>query len=109
MHLIVGSNREKLSYIIRDFKKFTSTRITTAILQNTHESRRSWMMWMFERSGKQNPNNTHYQFWQQNNHPLALIDPSGTSLKSLTLFDIDNQVVNLKQTVTYFGLVALVG
>lgn len=29
-------------------------------------------MWLFESAGKANGNNTHYQFWQQNNHPVEL-------------------------------------
>ncbi len=27
----------------------------------------------FERAGKRNPNNTKYQFWQQDNHPIELV------------------------------------
>ncbi len=30
------------------------------------------MLWMFERAGRRNPNNTTYQFWQQHNQPIAL-------------------------------------
>jgi hypothetical protein len=30
------------------------------------------MLGMFERAGKQNPNNEVYQFWQQNNQPIEL-------------------------------------
>ena len=29
-------------------------------------------MWLFERAGTRNPNNTRYQFWQQHNHPIEL-------------------------------------
>jgi hypothetical protein len=27
---------------------------------------------MFERAGKRNSNNTNFQFWQQDNHPIEL-------------------------------------
>ena len=27
------------------------------------------MLWMFERAGKKNSNNSKYQFWQQHNQP----------------------------------------
>ena len=30
------------------------------------------MIWMFERAGKKNPNNTNIQFWQQHNQPIQL-------------------------------------
>jgi hypothetical protein len=36
------------------------------------ESRRELLMWLFEKAGTHNPNNTRYQFWQQNNHPIEL-------------------------------------
>ena len=29
-------------------------------------------MWLFERAGALNSNNTHYQFWQQNSHPIEM-------------------------------------
>jgi putative transposase len=32
------------------------------------------MMWMFGRAGKKNPNNEQFQFWQQHNHPIEIID-----------------------------------
>ncbi|AKQ46768.1 transposase [Rufibacter radiotolerans] len=71
-HLIIGSTGEKLEYILRDLKRHTSKELTKAIEGNIHESRRAWMLWMFERAGSQNPNNTKYQFWQQHNHPIEL-------------------------------------
>jgi putative transposase len=33
-------------------------------------------MWLFERAGKKNSNNTNYQFWQQNNQPIMLTKES---------------------------------
>ena len=30
------------------------------------------MSWMFEQGGLKNKRNTHYQFWQQHNHPVEL-------------------------------------
>ena len=74
IHMIIGRHGEqKLEHIIRDIKKYTSTRIIEAIKNNPHESRRELFHWLFERAGKRNPNNTHYQFWQQNNQPIELI------------------------------------
>ena len=42
------------------------------IEENQQESRREWMLWMFERSAKKNSNNSKFQFWQKHNHPLVL-------------------------------------
>jgi putative transposase len=74
VHLIISSKDKApgLSGILRDCKKYTSSNIIEAIACNPKESRREWMLWMFARAGKRNSNNTKYQFWQQDNHPIEL-------------------------------------
>ena len=73
IHLILSVERGlSLSNVIRDFKSFTSTQIKKAIRENSHESRREWLMWMFERAGKKNKRNSNFQFWQQHSHPIDL-------------------------------------
>ena len=72
-HWIFGRHGEpSLEGIIRDIKKYTSVKIIEAIRNNEHESRRELLLWLFERAGKKNSNNTNYQFWQQHNHPIEL-------------------------------------
>lgn len=58
--------------IIRDLKRHTSKSILKAIESNETESRKEWMLWMFERAGRKNLNNKRFQFWQQHNHPIEL-------------------------------------
>ena len=71
LHLIVSSTEpNKLSDIIRDFKKFTSSQILKAIAENDQESRKNWMLWIFSKAGEKNKRNNEYQFWHQDNHPL---------------------------------------
>lgn len=72
VHLIISTESGNLSDIMRDMKRHTSKTILKAIEENTQESRRDWLLWMFERAGKYNKNNEKYQFWQQNNHPIEL-------------------------------------
>jgi len=72
VHLIISTEKGNLSDIMRDMKRHTSKTILKAIEDSTLESRREWMLWMFERAGKYNPNNEKYQFWQQHNHPVQL-------------------------------------
>lgn len=73
VHLIIGRTGEHpLEGIIRDLKKYTSVRILEAIEENPKESRKDWLLYLFERAGRYNPNNTKYQFWQQHSHPLEL-------------------------------------
>lgn len=72
VHLIISTEKGSLSDIMRDLKRHTSKAILKAITDNIQESRRDWLLWMFERAGKHNANNEQYQFWQQNNHPIEL-------------------------------------
>ena len=72
VHLIISSEKGNLSDIMRDMKRHTSKAILKAIEDNTGESRKDWLLWMFKRAGQHNPNNDTYQFWQQHNHPIEL-------------------------------------
>lgn len=74
VHMIIGTRKDKMQDILRDLKKFTSKAIIKAIKDNSTESRKEWMLWMFERAGKKNGNNVNYQFWQQHNKPIELSD-----------------------------------
>ena len=42
------------------------------IKANPQASRKEWLLNMLAAAGKQHSNNTTYQFWQQDNHPIAL-------------------------------------
>ena len=73
VHMIVARHGpQQLEHVIRDIKKFTSFKIVEAIRNNPEESRRDLLMWLFEKAGRNNPNTTRYQFWQQHSHPIEL-------------------------------------
>jgi REP element-mobilizing transposase RayT len=73
VHLIIGKHGDgKLEGVIRDIKKFTSVKIIESIKSNSHESRKELLLLLFERAGKKNKQNTHYQFWQHDSHPIEL-------------------------------------
>jgi REP element-mobilizing transposase RayT len=72
VHLIFRSSLGDPSGLIRDLKGFTSRKILKTIEENPQESRREWLLWMFEKAGKKNSNVTFRQFWQQNNHPIEI-------------------------------------
>jgi len=74
IHMIIGTNGDKLENIMRDMKKHTSIELRKAIEQHPGESRREWMLWMMERAGKKNSQNSDFQLWQQDNHPIELFD-----------------------------------
>ena len=72
VHLVIERRSVALEDVMRDLKKYTSRAILKAIEENPQESRKAWMLWMFERAGKKNGNNSKYQFWQQHNQPIEL-------------------------------------
>ena len=71
-HLICRSTQWPLNHVLRDLKSFTSKKMIEAIASNPQESRREWLMYMFEYFGKRNSQNTKFQFWQHGNHPIEL-------------------------------------
>ncbi len=75
VHMIIGSHDQPMANIIRDMKKFTSSKLINAIMENKRESRREWMLEMFRKAGERNSQNKNYQFWQQSNQPIELTTP----------------------------------
>ena len=80
-HLIASARNNDLSDILRDFKKYTSKQIITAIGKNKEESRREWMLRVFREQGAKNSRNVHYQFWRQDNQPKELYSAGFTVQK----------------------------
>jgi len=73
VHLILSVTEGELSDVIRDLKSYTSREIRKEVgNKELPESRREWLIWMFERAGKKNKRNHDFQFWQQHNHPIEL-------------------------------------
>jgi putative transposase len=74
LHLVISAKEGfQLSNIIRDFMKFTSKRIIAEVLSNPKESRQEWMLRLFKYFAKYNKNNTTYQLWKRDNHPVELV------------------------------------
>ena len=67
VHLLVRSSIGHLSDTIREFKSFTAKQILQAI-QTESESRKEWMLNLFEFSAKQHKRNEKYQIWTHENH-----------------------------------------
>ena len=59
--MIISSNKNKLTDIIRDFKKYTATKIVDAIANNATESRKNWLLWLLK-------NDNEINFWQEGYH-----------------------------------------
>ncbi len=74
VHMIIGTTGKNLDDIVGEMKSYTSTQFKKIIKDHPQESRKEWMLWMMERAGKKNSNNSDWQFWQQHNKPLEIKD-----------------------------------
>src|SRR6185436_521316 len=75
LHLVASAKNKNLSDVLRDFKKFTNKQLIEAIINNKHESRRNWMLNIFQEEGSESSRNKTYQFWRQDNQPEELYSP----------------------------------
>jgi hypothetical protein len=67
MHMIAKARSGILSDVIRDFKKFTSFKITNEIMSGK-ESRKEWMLDLIRTGGKKQKKKSEHQLWQYNDH-----------------------------------------
>ncbi len=67
VHLLLRSHVGRLSDTIGDFKSFTAKEILSSIASEP-ESRKDWMLNLFEFSAKQHKRNEKYQIWTHENH-----------------------------------------
>ncbi len=72
IHMISRGKDKPLSDIIRDFKTFTSKELYKLISSNPAESKRKWMIKIFQAHGKSNKLNKNFQIWQNLNSPTLL-------------------------------------
>ena len=75
IHFIFRSAKEDPSGLLRDFKKYTSKNMNASIKEHPQESRKEWLLWMFEKAAKEKSNISGYQFWQHHNKPVELWSP----------------------------------
>ena len=71
IHLIIRSQNNDLSGVLRDFKKHTSKRITESI-ETATESRKAWMLRLFAHAAKRQNKKGDYQVWTHENHAIQL-------------------------------------
>lgn len=73
IHLMVRAKQENLPDVLRDFKKFTASRILKLIAESGTESRKDWMLKRFEFAAQRHVRNSTYQFWTHENHAVEII------------------------------------
>ena len=78
IHLIVNNDEPfLLRDTVRDLKKFTSKAFVQEII-NGKESRRDWLIELFQKHGAQDPKNKTFKVWQSGNHVIELYSESFT-------------------------------
>lgn len=74
-HLICSCKEEyDLGRTIRNSKSYTALKMIDALINNVQESRREWLLPLFEKHGALQKSSYRYQFWQHENHPILLDD-----------------------------------
>ncbi len=72
-HLICSCiNNADPAMVIKNIKSFTAMKLIDAIINNPQESRKRWMLDLFEKNGANMKSNFRFQFWQHENHPVLL-------------------------------------
>ncbi len=71
VHVIMTATNANLSDVIRDFKTFTSKAITAKI-EKEAESRKDWLLYMFQFYANRKAANDRFKVWTNNNHPEAI-------------------------------------
>jgi len=61
VHMILKSENENINDIIRDFKKYTASKIIKAINYNPKESKNKWFLWLLKKEDK-------IWFWEAGYH-----------------------------------------
>ena len=75
LHMIVQNTDCRLPQIIRDFKSYTAKRIIETVTKENFESRKEWLIHMFEYHAKFKNQNARYMVWQKTNFPIELSSP----------------------------------
>ncbi len=87
VHLIYRAKDNNPDVVLGRFKEHTAKQLIKAIGENTQESRKEWLLWMFKRAGSKSSNVTHNQFWQHNNRPIELWSAEVTQQKADYIHD----------------------
>ncbi len=73
LHMICSFNgKQEPAMVLKNIKSFTAVKLLDAIINNPKESRRAYMLDLFEAEGKKSSSNFRFKFWEHENHPVLL-------------------------------------
>lgn len=90
VHMIAQS--QNMSDWLRDFKSYTSKGLYKLVESNETESRKEWMLDIFQRHGKTNELNKDFQVWQNGSYPVCLPENYLSMIRQKTDYIHDNPV-----------------
>ena len=68
VHMIIQSEQEELSDLIRDFKKYTSKKIIEEVCSGS-DRRSEWILSVFRNQANKHSRNSQFQLWKYGSHP----------------------------------------
>ncbi|MBC7389489.1 MAG: transposase [Opitutaceae bacterium] len=82
LHLVARRKDKDLTELLGRFKSHTAKKIIELIKGPVAESRREWMLYLFEYFAKKNKQYSNYHFWHYSNHPTQLFTPEVVKQKT---------------------------
>lgn len=86
VHLIASAENKDLSKLIGTLKSFSNKRIIESMYYDK-ESRREWMLDLFQKARLRHQRNSNYQVWTHENHALECFDPDFTTTRILHIHE----------------------
>lgn len=73
LHLICSCHaKQEPALVLKNMKSFTAIRLIDAVVNHPAESRREYILNLFEAEGKKSSSNFRFKVWQHENHPVLL-------------------------------------
>ena len=73
VHLVFRSIKDQHpSFLLGDFKRYTSKQLVKAIQENPRESRKEFLLEQFKKAAAKSSNVKEFQFWRHDNKPIEL-------------------------------------
>jgi REP element-mobilizing transposase RayT len=72
IHMVCRRFNSDLTELLGRFKSFTSKQFIKEIEEDSNESRREWLLFLFKKYANMNKQYKGYHIWQYTNHPVLL-------------------------------------
>ena len=72
VHFVALREGGLMSDLLRDMKSYSAKRLLKLVEEIPNESRRDWLLHMFQFHAKYQPQKEKYMFWQKTSHPTLL-------------------------------------